>query len=167
MIAARPICASRPGKWPATATDGWLLPCQAPRTRALSAVDLSEVGPRSESIYLISWTSACSAAVAAPVDHGCQRQGLMIRNITVDCLVAGLHDNCIGEPMRTCGGTTVRVFLASLFEAVFRWSLIRMALEQASPFGYRIWRSDAAKPVDPTEKGAWWLEGEQLGGPVG
>lgn len=43
---------------------------------------------------------------------------------------------------------------ASTYEAIFRWSLIRMALEQSSPAAYRLRRTDAAKTLDPTEKGA-------------
>ena len=40
---------------------------------------------------------------------------------------------------------------ASLFEAIFRLSLVRMALEQR---GHRFYRTDAFKSLDPTEKGA-------------
>ena len=40
---------------------------------------------------------------------------------------------------------------ASRFEAIFRWSLVRMALEQR---GNRLYRTDAFKSLDPTEKGA-------------
>jgi hypothetical protein len=43
---------------------------------------------------------------------------------------------------------------ASLYEAIFRWSLVRMALEQSGPSGYRLRRTNAAKTLDPTEKGA-------------
>lgn len=43
---------------------------------------------------------------------------------------------------------------ASMYEALFRWSLVRMALEQSGPFGYRLRRTAAAKTLDPTEKGA-------------
>lgn len=43
---------------------------------------------------------------------------------------------------------------SSLYEALFRWSLIRMALEQSSPASYRLRRTNAAKTLDPTEKGA-------------
>ena len=42
---------------------------------------------------------------------------------------------------------------ASFFEAVFRLSLVRMALEQ-EPFGGRLRRTAAFKSLDPTEKGA-------------
>lgn len=42
----------------------------------------------------------------------------------------------------------------SRYEAIFRWSLIRLALEQRSPFGSRLWRTDAFKSLDPTEKGS-------------
>ena len=42
---------------------------------------------------------------------------------------------------------------ASYFEAVFRISLVRMALRQ-QPYGYRFVKTDAFKALDPTEKGA-------------
>ena len=42
---------------------------------------------------------------------------------------------------------------ASLFEAVFRFSLMRMALEQR-PFSDRLHRTEVFKSLDPTEKGA-------------
>ena len=42
---------------------------------------------------------------------------------------------------------------ASYYEAVFRLSLVRMALEQ-QPFNGRFYRTDAFKSLDPTEKGA-------------
>lgn len=41
-----------------------------------------------------------------------------------------------------------------MYEALFRWSLVRMALEQSGPTGYRLRRTTAAKTLDPTEKGA-------------
>jgi hypothetical protein len=43
---------------------------------------------------------------------------------------------------------------ASAYEAVFRLSLVRMALEQTSSGSYRLRRTEAAKTLDPTEKGA-------------
>ncbi len=43
---------------------------------------------------------------------------------------------------------------ASMYEAVFRWSLVRMALEQRGFSAYRLRRTIAAKTLDPTEKGA-------------
>jgi hypothetical protein len=43
---------------------------------------------------------------------------------------------------------------ASMYEALFRWSLVRMALEQSGRSGYRLRRTTAAKTLDPTEKGA-------------
>ena len=43
---------------------------------------------------------------------------------------------------------------ASKYEAVFRWSLVRMALEQRGPFGSRLRRTDAFRSLDPTEKGS-------------
>jgi hypothetical protein len=43
---------------------------------------------------------------------------------------------------------------ASLYEAVFRFSMVRMALQQRGPSGQRLVRTDALKSLDPTEKGA-------------
>jgi hypothetical protein len=43
---------------------------------------------------------------------------------------------------------------ASLHEAVFRLSLVRMALEQYGPTATRLRRTSAYKNLDPTEKGA-------------
>ena len=43
---------------------------------------------------------------------------------------------------------------ASMYEALFRWSMVRMALEQTGPRGSRLRRTTAAKTLDPTEKGA-------------
>jgi hypothetical protein len=58
----------------------------------------------------------------------------------------------------TIGRPTVHhVFLhgrASIYEAIFRISLVRMALEQAGPSARRLRRTAAYKGLDPTEKGA-------------
>jgi hypothetical protein len=43
---------------------------------------------------------------------------------------------------------------ASVQEAIFRWSMVRMALQQRGPLGQRLVRTDAFKQMDPTEKGA-------------
>ncbi len=43
---------------------------------------------------------------------------------------------------------------ASIYEAMFRLSLTRMALEQSGPSARRLRRTDAAKTLDPSEKGA-------------
>ena len=43
---------------------------------------------------------------------------------------------------------------ASFYEALFRWSLVRMALQQRGPRGQRLQRTNAFKTLDPTEKGA-------------
>lgn len=43
---------------------------------------------------------------------------------------------------------------ASRYEAIFRWSLLRMALEQSGPAAIRLRRTPAARALDPTEKGA-------------
>lgn len=42
----------------------------------------------------------------------------------------------------------------SLYEAIFRLSLVRMALDQSGPQASRLRRSAAYKGLDPTEKGA-------------
>lgn len=57
----------------------------------------------------------------------------------------------VGRPNRAY---VFRYGEASRYEAVFRWSLVRMALEQGSPRAYRLRRTTAAKTLDPTEKGA-------------
>lgn len=43
---------------------------------------------------------------------------------------------------------------ASLYEALFRWSLVRMSLEQSGRAANRLRRTGVAKTLDPTEKGA-------------
>lgn len=43
---------------------------------------------------------------------------------------------------------------ASRYEALFRWSLVRMALEQSGPRVRRLRRTAAARTLDPSEKGA-------------
>jgi len=43
---------------------------------------------------------------------------------------------------------------SSVYEGIFRLSLVRMALEQYGPVARRLRRTDAAKTLDPTEKGA-------------
>jgi hypothetical protein len=43
---------------------------------------------------------------------------------------------------------------ASMYEAIFRISLVRMALEQYGPRATRLRRTSAFKSLDPTEKGA-------------
>lgn len=44
--------------------------------------------------------------------------------------------------------------MPSVHEAIFRLSLVRMALEQHGPFARRLRRTGAFKCLDPTEKGA-------------
>ena len=39
-------------------------------------------------------------------------------------------------------------------EAIFRWSMVRMALQQRGPHGRKLVRTDLFKQMDPTEKGA-------------
>lgn len=57
----------------------------------------------------------------------------------------------IGRPNRSY---VFRHGRASYYEAIFRWSLVRMALEQSGPAGYRLYRTNAFTTLDPTEKGA-------------
>lgn len=57
----------------------------------------------------------------------------------------------VGRPNRHA---VLRHGIASLYEAIFRSSLIRMSLEQRGPTGARLYRTMAARTLDPTEKGA-------------
>ena len=41
----------------------------------------------------------------------------------------------------------------SLYEAIFRWSLVKMALEQSRAYAPTMLRTSAARNLDPTEKG--------------
>lgn len=43
---------------------------------------------------------------------------------------------------------------ASIHEAIFRWSMVRMGLQQRGLRGQKLVRTDAFKELDPTEKGA-------------
>lgn len=43
---------------------------------------------------------------------------------------------------------------SSVYEAIFRWAMLRTALEQSGPTAYRLRRTPAARALDPTEKGA-------------
>lgn len=43
---------------------------------------------------------------------------------------------------------------SSRHEAIFRLSLVRMSLEQSGPTAHRLRRTNAAKTLDPTEKGS-------------
>lgn len=42
----------------------------------------------------------------------------------------------------------------SFYEALFRWSLLRMSVQQTSAYSRRLYRTAAFKNLDPTEKGA-------------
>ena len=57
----------------------------------------------------------------------------------------------VGRPNRY---TVFRYGDASLYEVFFRWSLIMMALEHRTPTASYLWRTDAAKTLDPSEKTA-------------
>jgi hypothetical protein len=57
----------------------------------------------------------------------------------------------VGRPNRQ---HVFRHGLASTYEALFRLSLVRMAIEQAGPTARRLRRTAAAKSLDPSEKGA-------------
>jgi hypothetical protein len=43
---------------------------------------------------------------------------------------------------------------ASIHEAIFRWSMVRMGLQQRGVRGQKLVRTDAFKELDPTENGA-------------
>ena len=57
----------------------------------------------------------------------------------------------VGRPNRQY---VFRYGVPSIYEAIFRLSLVRMALEQRGPSGTRLWRTQAARTLDPSEKGA-------------
>ncbi len=57
----------------------------------------------------------------------------------------------VGRPNRQY---VFRYGATSVYEALFRWSLVRMALEQKGPSARRLWRTAAARSLDPSEKGA-------------
>jgi hypothetical protein len=57
----------------------------------------------------------------------------------------------VGRPNRHY---VFRYSAASMYEALFRWSLVRMALEQSGRRAARLRRTTAARTLDPTEKGA-------------
>ena len=50
-------------------------------------------------------------------------------------------------------GSQDRIYLTGNYEAVFRWSLVRMALEQRSPDVGLLTRTETANTLDRTEKG--------------
>ena len=57
----------------------------------------------------------------------------------------------VGRPSRQF---VFRYGTSSVYEAMFRLSLVRMTLEQARPSASRLRRTDAARTLDPSEKGA-------------
>src|SRR4051812_42752805 len=57
----------------------------------------------------------------------------------------------VGRPNRQY---VFRYGTPSLYEAIFRVSMLRMALEQRSPTARRLRRTETAKNLDPSEKGA-------------
>lgn len=57
----------------------------------------------------------------------------------------------VGRPNRMY---VFRYGAASMYEALFRLSLVRMALEQSGPRAFRLRRTEAVKTLDPSEKGA-------------
>lgn len=57
----------------------------------------------------------------------------------------------VGRPNRFF---VFRYGIASQYEALFRISALRMTLEQSSPTARRLRRTQAAKSLDPSEKGA-------------
>ncbi len=65
-------------------------------------------------------------------------------------------DDLLGAALTVGRPSTAYVFAhgdASYHEALFRLSLVRMAVEQR-PFGETLYRTDAFRSLDPTEKGA-------------
>ena len=57
----------------------------------------------------------------------------------------------VGRPNRYY---VLRGGVSSLYELIFRASAVRLAIEQRSPNGWRLWRTPAARNLDPSEKGA-------------
>src|SRR5205085_8063152 len=57
----------------------------------------------------------------------------------------------VGRPNRSA---VVQHGVASEYEAIFRWSMVRMALEQVRPSASRLRRTNAFNTLDPSEKGA-------------
>jgi hypothetical protein len=57
----------------------------------------------------------------------------------------------VGRPNRYY---VLRYGVSSLYELIFRASAVRLAIEQRSPNGWRLWRTPAARNLDPSEKGA-------------
>jgi hypothetical protein len=57
----------------------------------------------------------------------------------------------VGRPNRQY---VFRHGVSSMYEALFRLSLVRMALEQSGPTASRLRRTAAARTLDPSEKGA-------------
>lgn len=57
----------------------------------------------------------------------------------------------VGRPNRYY---VLRYGISSLYELLFRASAIRLAIEQRAPAGRRLWRTPAARNLDPSEKGA-------------
>lgn len=55
---------------------------------------------------------------------------------------------------KTKSSVRVQAGEGSLYEALFRLSSIRMALEQTGPSATRLRRTQAARTLDPAEKGA-------------
>jgi len=83
-------------------------------------------------------------APGAPVPNGSGR----LNTSWPDILRAALT---VGRPNRQYVFKHGR---ASIYEALFRLSLVRMALEQRGPSGTRLRRTTAARTLDPSEKGA-------------
>lgn len=57
----------------------------------------------------------------------------------------------VGRPNRYY---VLRYGVSSLYELIFRASAVRLAIEQRVPNGWRLWRTPAARNLDPSEKGA-------------
>ena len=81
---------------------------------------------------------------SSPVNNG----GGVLQTTWDELLWAALT---VGRPNRHY---VFRHGTSSSYEALFRCSLVRMALEQRRPSAHRLRRTSAAKTLDPSEKGA-------------
>ena len=81
--------------------------------------------------------------------HGTVQNGTAELSVTWDDILWAAVT--VGRPNRY---SVFRHGNASIYEALFRLSLTRMALEQHTPTDIYLQRTNAAKTLDPTEKGA-------------
>lgn len=86
---------------------------------------------------------------SASFPHSTVANGQAVLNVTWDDILWAAVT--VGRPNRHY---VFRHGNASMYEALFRWSMIRMSLEQSGPTAIRLRRTRAAKTLDPGEKGA-------------